>query len=315
MKIICITPIKHLPGLYEKLCSYTKVLYYPYINKNNLIKILVKDKTISGIFCNPNKMTYKLDNETLNNTSIKTINTASTGLNHIDLKACKRLNIKVLSLTKDYGLIKQLPSTAELAFGLMMCLLRNIPQAFDSVKNGEWDYEKYIGHQVRGLTSGIIGYGRLGKLMAKYCSSFGMKVLVYDPYKTVKEKRYHQVNLTQLMQKSDVISLHVHVSEETIKMINSNILKQIKRGCYLINTSRGEIVDENAILKAMKNRKLAGYGTDVLADEFGNIKNSPIIKAAKQGYNIIITPHVGGMTWEGQYLAYQYAIRKFKILL
>lgn len=312
MKIICITPIKHLKGLYEELCSYVDVIYKPYILKNDLKKILKKDKKIQGIFCNPNKMTYKLDEELLKNTCVKIINTASTGLNHLDLDVCNNLDIQVLSLTKDLKLIKQLPSTAELAFGLMISLLRNIPKSFDAVKNGEWDYEKFIGRQVRGLTTGIIGYGRLGSLMAQYCNAFGMKVLIYDPYKKVKKKHYSQVNLQKLIKNSDVISLHVHVTKDTIQMINSKLLKQVKNGCYLINTSRGEIVDEKALLIALKNKKIAGYGTDVLVDEFGNVQKSPLIKAAQQRKNIIITPHIGGMTWEGQQLAFSYAIKKFQ---
>jgi D-3-phosphoglycerate dehydrogenase len=309
MKIICITPIKHLEGVYEELTSYGEVLYTPTINKKDLRRILEKSD-ISCIFTNPNKQAFKIDRELLQGTSVKIINTASTGLNHIDLEACKEFGIKVISLTKDYELIKNLPSTAELAFGLMISLLRKILGSFESVKRGEWDWEKFIGHQIKGLTSGIVGYGRLGYFMAKYCAAFGMKVIICDPYKTVSE--FDQVSLQDLVQQSDVISLHVHVTDETKKMINKSIISLMKKNPYIINTSRGEIVDEKAIIDGLRSGVIAGYATDVLYDEFGNVAKSPLIKAAKEGFNIIITSHIGGMTWEGQKLAYQYAIRKFK---
>jgi len=310
MKIICITPIKHLDGVYEELALYGEVLYKPAISKEELHKILLEDSKISCIFTNPNKQMFKLDEDLLRETSVKVINTASTGLNHIDLEVCKKLGIKILSLTKDYELIKNLPSTAELAFGLMLSLLRNIPASFDSVKKGEWDYEKFIGHQVEGLVVGIIGYGRLGYFMAKYCSTFGMDVIVCDPYKVIYG--FEQVTLEELLERSNVISLHVHVTEETKNMINKDAIALMKKNPYLINTSRGEIVDELAVIEGLKSQVISGYATDVLIDEFGNISNSPLIKATKEGLNILITPHIGGMTWEGQQLAYQHAVHKFK---
>lgn len=313
MKIICITPVKHLKhpvDLYNELTSYGEMIYEPEITKDDLRKILERQKDIDVIFTNPNKQNYKLDGELLEGTSVRVINTASTGLNHIDLDACKNLGIKVLSLAKDYELIKSLPSTSELAFGLTLSLLRHIPLSFDSVKNGEWDYEKFIGRQAEGLVAGIVGYGRLGYFMAKYCAAFGMKVFVSDPHNPVYG--YNKVSLDELAAQSDIISLHVHISDETRHMVNKDLISKMKRKPFIINTSRGEIVDEQAIIEGLKSGAVAGYGTDVIEDEFGNRKASPIIKAARDGLNVIITPHIGGMTWEGQNLAYGYAIKKFK---
>lgn len=309
MKIVCITPVKHLNGVFEKMEMYGEIIYEPEITYAALKDLLAVDKSIDYLFTNPNKQPFKLDKDLLQGSSIKIINTASTGLNHIDMEACKELEIAVWSLTQDYELIKQLPSTAELSFGLMMALLRKIPESFVAVQNYEWDYEKYIGRQAKGLTVGIIGYGRLGHFMAKYCEAFGMKVLVCDPYKNVY--LYEQVTLEELTKRSDVISLHVHVTPETKGMVNAQLLQNAKKGSYIINTSRGEIVDEGAVVEAIKQGMVAGYGADVLVDEFSDITKSPIIQAAKEGYNVIITPHTGGMTWEGQQLAYTHAVEKF----
>jgi D-3-phosphoglycerate dehydrogenase len=259
-----------------------------------------------------------LDEEVLENSNIKVINTCSTGLNHIDLQyVLGEKNIEVWSLKEDFELINDLPSTAELSFGLMMSLLRKIPQGFDSVKKGEWDYEPFIGRQVKGLTIGIVGFGRLGKITAELFKGWGVNILVNDPY--VGTFEYEQVEIKELQEKSDVVFLHLHANEETRNMVDREFLSNMKKGAILINTSRGELVDEKEIIKSLHSRdELGGYGTDVIRDEFGNVKNSKLIEFANSRYpeimgndRIVITPHVGGMTWEGQTKAYKWAVDKF----
>jgi D-3-phosphoglycerate dehydrogenase / 2-oxoglutarate reductase len=197
----------------------------------------------------------------------------------------------------------------------MLSLLRNIPECNNHVSNYNWDYTQFMGRQIKDLKIGIIGYGRLGKMMFNYCKSFGAKIKVYDPYK--KEDmddsfllNYYSSSLEDLFQECDVISLHVHVTDETKYMVNQKLLGLSKKGLYLINTSRGEIVNEEDIVQSLNNKNLLGYGTDVIEDEFNDITNSPIIKAMNEGKNIIITPHVGGMTIEGQTKAYKWSINK-----
>ncbi len=308
-KILCATPIKHLKGVYELLEQAGPVLYHPYIKKEELTSLLKSDQSITALFVNPNKMGFVLDRSVLSNTGVKVINTASTGLNHIAVEQVRELGIDILSLTEDRHIIEQLPSTSELAFGLMLSLLRPIGPSFDSVKSGKWDYEPFMGHQVRGLTLGVIGYGRLGSLMAEYGKAFGMRVLVYDPLKKIDG--VEQVALSVLLENSDAVSLHVHVSDQTRGMISASAIRTMKKGAVLINTSRGEIVDEHALTDALRSGHLGGYGTDVLADEFEDIEKSPLLTAARDGLPVIVTPHIGGMTWEGQQLAFSHAARKF----
>tara|TARA_B100000287_G_scaffold374417_1_gene374237 strand:+ start:1060 stop:1980 length:921 start_codon:yes stop_codon:yes gene_type:complete len=305
MKILCLTPVKHLDGVYDYLKSFGLVDYYPNLNKES-VKGLIDSFDYDVIFCNPNKQSYLLDNYVLTKFN-GTILTASTGLNHIDMEYCKAKNLKVLSLTKDYDLINNLPSTAELAFGLMSSILRNIPSGFDDVKNGGWDYDKFMGHQLKGKTIGIIGYGRLGKMMESYCRSFGMFTYIYDPYEGFND-------LDSLIKNSDIISLHVHVTDKTRHMINKKMLVKMKNNSYIVNTSRGEIVNEHDIVESLKSGKLKGYATDVIEDEYGHRENSPILNGLKEGLNILVTPHVGGMTWEGQQKAYKYSIKKLEKL-
>ena len=308
--ILCITPVKHLGGVYEKLQSYGEVIYKPEVDKNEL-KILLDTTEVDYLFTNPNKQNFILNEEVLRDSNIKVINTCSTGLNHIDLDYCKENKIDVWSLKEDYELINDLPSTSELAFGLMMSLLRNIPKSFHSVKDGNWDYEPYVGHQIKGKTIGVIGYGRLGKIMCDLFYGWGVKLLASDPYERITTAR--GVPLDELLEKSDVVFLHTHVTDETRGMVDDKFLSQMKKGSYLVNTARGELVDEKAIIESIECGHLKGYGTDVIKDEFGDIQNSKLVEfSMNPNNNVVITPHIGGMTIEGQTKAYHWAIGKFK---
>ena len=313
-KIAVITPVRHLKGIEELLATKGQVVYYETADKDEVAKALLTH-TIDTIICNPNQQTYKIDKELLEGTSVKLINTCSTGMNHIDVDYCKENNIKIYSLTHDMNLINNLPSTSELAFGLILSLLRQIPQGQKHVSEYGWDYTQFIGRQIKDLKVGIIGYGRLGKMMFNFCKAFGADVMIYDPYvKDQLSDRFLLNNwcssLEQLFEFSDVISLHVHVTDETKYMINKDLFGYIKKDCYIINTSRGEIVNENDIVEGLESGIITGYGTDVIENEFDDLTKSPIIKAMNFGENIIVTPHVGGMTIEGQTRAYKWAINK-----
>jgi len=314
MKIVCITPIKHLDGVYERLEQYGELIYLPEISKLELTALL-ETPAIEYLFTNPNKQNFVLDEEVLKNSYVKVINTCSTGLNHIDMDYCERNNIEVLSLKEDFELINELPSTAELSFGLMMSLLRKIPEGFNSVKKGEWDYEPFIGRQVKGLTIGIVGFGRLGKITTELLKGWGVEILINDPYVPKKFKlppgKIEQVEIKELQKKSDIVFLHLHANKETRNMVDEKFLSNMKKGSVLINTSRGELVDEEAIIKSITDGYLGGYGTDVISDEFGNISDSKLVKFSRENDNVLITPHVGGMTWEGQTKAYKWAVDKF----
>ncbi len=309
-KILCITPIKHLEGVFEKLLEFGEVEYQPNITKPAL-KFYLSTNSVDWIFTNPNKQNFILDEDILNGSNIKGINTASTGLNHIDLNYCNENNIEVVSHKNDLDLINDLPSTSELAFGLMMSLMRNIPKSFHSVKDGNWDYEPYVGHQIKGKTIGIIGYGRLGKIMCDLFYGWGVKLLATDPYERITTAR--GVPLEELLEKSDVVFLHTHVTDDTRGMVDEEFLSYMKEGSYLINTARGELVDEEAIIESIKIGHLKGYGTDVIKDEFGDIENSKLVEfSINPNNNVVITPHIGGMTIEGQTKAYHWAVNKFK---
>ncbi len=235
--------------------------------------------------------------------NLKVIATATTGLDHIDFDEVKKKGIQVLSLRGETKFLNTITGTAELAAGLMIALLRHVPQAFESVKKYEWNRDAFRGHNLYGQTLGIVGLGRLGGWMARYGKAFGMKVIFYDPYIKKSPSGIEKVSFQKLLQQSDVVSIHVHLSKDAEGMFGKNEFARMKKGAVLINTSRGKIVDEEALFAALAKKEIAGYATDVLADElsFGkDFRNHPLVEYAKKTQNLIIVPHIGGMTEESR---------------
>ena len=296
MKIACITPIDHIDGLMTLLKSFAKVFYLPNGTKDEVIE-LIRNKKCDVIYTNPNMQGFVIDKEILD-LGIKTVCTASTGVNHIDGIHCLYKNIKVISLTTDYETINNIPATAEHAFALTMSLIRKVPSAFDHVKDGGWDYQKFVGRQLKDLKFGVVGYGRLGKMYVKYAEAFSdHRVRICDPYILEADT----CDLNEIFAECDVVSLHVHLNDETIHMINKSVFN---KPLYLINTSRGDIVNENDTLLALSEGKLLGYATDVLSDELLDVRDNFLVDISKTVDNILITPHIGGMTTESQHMAY-----------
>ena len=307
-KILIITPTKHILGVKKRLKKIGSLTFMDDPKKKDVLEIIGK---YDAIFTNPNKSKVYLDNSVFSRAkNLKVICTASTGTNHINKKHAKEFGIKIISLTEERKVIQKISSTAEHAFALALASVRNIPSADKSVEAGEWNYENFIGRQMNKMTVGVIGYGRLGSMFAGYALSFGSKVLVYDPYKKVKEKGIEQsADLKELFSKSDIISIHVHVNEETINLINKAVLRHANRDVLIINTSRGEIVNETDLVDFLKRNTEARVASDVLTNEINDRLNSPLYKYSKGNNQVILTPHIGGMTKDAQEIAYNHAAK------
>ena len=153
-------------------------------------------------------------------------------------------------------------------------------------------------------------------MYAHYCQAFGSRVLVYDPYKKVDTEGLEQVDvITTLIQESDIIALHVHVTDETIGMINADCFKRMKKEVLLVNTSRGDVVNESDLVAFLSANPEARVATDVLADEIRNRLASPLLQYAHQSEQVIITPHIGGMSREAQEIAYGHAGNLLQLFL
>lgn len=236
---------------------------------------------------------------------LKIIATASTGTDHIDVKYAKEKGITVLSLKGDRDFLNTITGTAELAFLLMLALMRNFIPATKSTLNYCWT-EKFRGHNLYQKTLGIVGLGRLGTMMAKFGRAFGMNVLAFDPYignEIFESVGCKKVEFEELLKLSDVISIHVHLNKETENMFGKKAFELVKNSAIIINTSRGKIVNEKDLLDALKSKKIAGYGTDVLSDELNfnkKFESNSLVEYARKNNNVIITPHIGGVTFESR---------------
>ena len=235
--------------------------------------------------------------------NLKIIVSPTTGFNHIDVQYAKNKNIKIISLRGHTSFLKKITSTAELTFGLLISLVRKIPSALESVKFGEWDRMSFRGNQLSGKALGIIGYGRLGKIMTRYAKAFGMKTLICDPY--VKNKKSNFVTLEKLFKESDIVSLHALLSDSNKEFIKISHLKSMKPTAYFINTARAELIEKDALYNALKNKFIAGAAIDVMWNEDGegsHLKNDPLWSYAKKNDNLIIVPHIGGATFEAMHI-------------
>jgi D-3-phosphoglycerate dehydrogenase len=231
--------------------------------------------------------------------NLRIIVSATTGTDHIDVAWCASNNITILCLKPYQNFLKTIPSTAEHAFALLLSLLRNIPAAVNSVKAGNWKRELFWGYQLKDKKLGIVGLGRTGLFMAQYAAAFNMQVHYYDPFVTAENKVYTKAeSLGALIAGCDIISLHVHLADDTFHLINQSLLPSFGGGKYLINTSRGKIVDEQFVYSLLKQGKLAGVASDVIETELTDINNSWLYKAMAEGENVLLTPHIGGATYD-----------------
>lgn len=243
---------------------------------------------------------------------LKAIVTVSTGLDHIDLDCAAERGIEVLSLRGETAFLDNVTSTAELAFGLLLSVARRLPWASAAASRGEWARERFRGHQLSGLTLGVLGYGRLGRMMAEYGHAFRMRVLACD-VKPVEAPDWVTVApLERLLEESDAVSIHIHLTPENRRLIDARAIARMKPGAVLINTSRGAIVDEDALLEAIQQGRLAGAGLDVIDGELGeDVRQHPILRYAREHENVVVTPHIGGVTLEAQAAAFRYMVAKF----
>jgi D-3-phosphoglycerate dehydrogenase len=223
---------------------------------------------------------------------LRVVGRAGVGVDNVDLDAATRRGVLVMNTPGGNA-----PSVAEHTLALMLSLARKIPALNAAMHAGRWEKSKGQGTELRGKTLGLIGLGRVGAEVARRARSLEMRVLACDPFLTenaAREAGVVLVQLDQLLAESDFLSLHTALVPETERIINAANLAKTKRGAYLVNTARGELVDEAALTEALRSGQLAGAGLDVFAVE--PPKDSPLIGLA----NLVATPHVAGSTAEAQ---------------
>lgn len=248
------------------------------------------------------RLAHQLDREMLDaGQRLKAIVTATTGLDHIDTGYAQSRGIAVLSLKGEREFLEGISATAEHTWALLLALVRRVPEAFASVRMGQWHRDAFRGRTLAGLRLGLVGLGRIGRTVARYGMTFGMRVAAYDPqaahWPPEVERRG---SVAELLAQTDVLSLHLPLEEATRGYIGEEALRLLPRGTELVNTARGELVEEAALAAALASGHLAGAAVDVLCHERepGLRGESPLLAYARNHENLIITPHIGGATVE-----------------
>jgi D-3-phosphoglycerate dehydrogenase / 2-oxoglutarate reductase len=223
---------------------------------------------------------------------LKVIGRAGVGVDNIDLEAAKKHNVTVVNAPTSTTV-----AVAELAFGLLLALAREIPRADASVKQGQWVKREFEGAELNGKTLGIIGFGRIGMEVGRRAAAFGMNVIIYDPNVSEHElvdSNAEPVSLQDLFAWSDFISLHLPLNVHTRDLLGPMAFSQMKDNVRLISTARGGIVDEAALLDALQSGKVAGAALDVFE------KEPPGLTELVSHPRVITTPHIGAQTKEAQ---------------
>lgn len=228
-------------------------------------------------------------------TNLKIISCATTGSDHIERGELKRRGIPVRTLVEDKELLLNLTPAAELSWALLLACARMLPAAISHVKSGGWNREMFPGVMLKGKRIGIIGCGRIGMWMSRYARAFGMDIVGYDPLLDDFPPQIRPVSLEELVRTSDFITIHVPLNKDTKELLSEDLFAILKSESILINTSRGAVVDEKALLKALESGRLLAAGLDVLTDE-PDIEKSPLFQYAQTHDNLVITPHCGGFS-------------------
>lgn len=255
----------------------------PY-KKEEMLKLI---RDVDGIIIGIDELSAEIIEEA---NELKVISKYGIGLDNIDINMATNKKIVVTNTPT-----ANIDAVADLTFGLILSLARRIPEANKKTKSGKW--EKIIGKSVWKKTIGIIGLGKIGKQVVERAQGFEMNILVFRR-NIFKDKKFAQkygikyVNLEKLLQKSDYITIHVPLNDATRNMISYEELGKIKKDAFLINTSRGGIVDEEALYDALRNNKLRGAALDVYENE--PLQETPL----KELDNVIMTPHIGAYTEE-----------------
>ncbi len=224
---------------------------------------------------------------------LKVVGRAGVGLDNVDLEAAARHGVKVLNTPESTT-----ESVAELVVGLMIAVARKIAWCDRQVRSGKWPKSEAMGVELAGKTLGVVGYGRIGRRVAEIAYAMGMKVVAYDvipiPEEILAKAGARLTSLEEVLQTADVITLHVPLTPETRHLIDASKLEMMKPTAILINASRGEVIDEEALYNALKDGRIAGAGLDVFE------KEPPTGSKLLTLDNVVLTPHIGAQTREAQ---------------
>ncbi|GER93414.1 hydroxyacid dehydrogenase [hot springs metagenome] len=249
---------------------------------------------------------------------LKVIATNTTGVPHIDVERAAARGIHIISLRDEKEFLNTITPTAELTMGLIINITRNVISAIKSVLDGKWSRWEFGGQAMLSRMSiGIVGLGRLGKMVAKYATAFGMDISYYDPFITHDLQWIYKrcESIEELVSNVDIVSVHIPMNKENRHFFNRGVFSKFKKGSYFINTARGEVVDSEALIDALEKGIIKGAALDVLDGEFEpdfseRVLSHSLVRYAQTHDNLIITPHIAGSTEDAWYLTQRYVIEQ-----
>ncbi len=223
--------------------------------------------------------------------NLQVVVTATTGYDHIDFAACEKWGVTVMNCPW-----ANVPTTAQLTWALVLACVHKITAAHAMIKGGQWDRQSLQSIELQGKTYGIVGLGRIGCRVAQLAEAFGMNVVAFDPYcedKNFTDVDAERVSFEECLKRSDVISFHVPLTDETYRMLNRSHFEYIHRGAIVVNTSRGQVIHEPDLVEALERGWLGAAGLDVFEKE-----PLPRTSALLKQPNVVLTPHVGAASRE-----------------
>lgn len=287
MKKVLITDSIH-ECVRDILKPVAKVDILPTMSEKELLEI-IQDYDVLMV-----RSATKVTEKIINASRLKIIARAGVGLDNIDVVAAKQKDILVLN-SPDGNTI----AAAEHTLALLFAVTRNLSQAFSSTASGKWERSNFLGRELYGKTLGIVGFGRIGQHVGKVAKALGMRLVVFDPYadeqKVQSQGARYFKELESMLPECDYLTLHVPKTKETTHLINQKTIALMKKGSFIINCSRGGIIDETALKEALSSGQIAGAGLDVYESE-PDITKSPIFGMK----NVSLTPHIGASTKEAQ---------------
>ncbi len=249
--------------------------------------------------------------------NLKFIARIGSGIENIDVDYAKQKGIQIISTPEGNS-----NAVGEHALGMLLSILNNINSSNTEVKKGIWNRESNRGIELKNKTVGLIGYGNTGKSFAKKLNGFDVNTIFYDIKKIKKDNYANPVSLNYLKDNSDIISLHVSMTEESIGLINKNFIESCAKPFWLINTSRGSCIIINDLVKGLKDGKVLGAGLDVIAFEKKSFEKLTVnendqsnLNYLNSSNNVILTPHIAGWTQESKIRLVKIALEKIKKLL
>lgn len=311
--LVCSLPTHFLPEIRAELARSFHVSYCYNVGREHAETIL---PTAEGLFVNA-VAPYRLDRELLAMAPLlRVIVSPSTGSDHVDHEYCRERGIQFRGLKGESETIENIHASAEGSFALMMAMLKSLPRACEFAKAGYWRQveDELRGRDLNARLLGLVGYGRIGRKMSRYANAFGARVLAYDPYVKIADPWVTQLSsFEELLATADIVSVHVHLDGTTSGLFGRERFAQMKPGAYFVNTARGEIVDEQALIEALESGHLQAAAVDVVKGEnTEEVYGNSLVEYARTHERLVVTPHIAGLSVDAQLEAARWGVRELK---